>query len=322
MALPRTVLGPLAVAALLLAACGDDAATDAATTTSPAADDVDTPEPDEVETDTDDAADDTDDDVDDDMDGDMPDGPSDDTLVGAYCALSAQAEARSASFAGAEASAAEVEEFYRGMLALTNQGLETVPPEVADALTVQRDVLVETIEILETAGWDLGSAIDDLVPIYERPGFLQADEALEDFDVVVCGFAPSDDRVEGPPPPESPPEVPDEFVAYCDASFEASQEDALPFGAGPAELQAYYGGLLARIDELLVLGPDELQGALTTIRSNFVEVIAILESVDWDIDAGLAQIEEWAADAAVAEPMEAALEQVEAFDADVCGIVF
>ncbi len=45
-------------------------------------------------------------------------------------------------------------------------------------------------------------------------------------------------------------------------------------------------------------------------------------SVDWDLDAGFALVEEWASDPAVSDEMDAAIDVVEAFDADVCGLFF
>jgi hypothetical protein len=325
MASPR-ILCLVVACCLLFAACGDDDSASSTTTAAPSTDDVgdsDGGGDDSGEMD-DDAVDDGETDDGDMGDGDMGEGDmneQDPALVGPYCALSSQADVRSAAFDPA-ATPAEAEEFYRSMLALTDQGLETAPASVADSLGVQRDVLVQTIAVLEAGGWDLLGSIDQLTPIYEDPEFLAADDTLEEFDVEVCGFAPDEESPEPVPPVDEPIDVPAELAAYCAASFAASEADELAFDADATETEAYYRGLLASVTGLSAVGPPELAADLETIRSNFAEVVSILEGAEWDLDIGFPLVQEWASDPAVTDAMDAAIDRVEAFDAEVCGIVY
>jgi hypothetical protein len=199
---------------------------------------------------------------------------------------------------------------------LIDGALGVVPEVLADDLGVQRSVLVETIDVLVGVDWDLARAVDELTPLYVSPEYLAADGRLEAYDLEVCGFAPVDLV------PAEPAEVPPEYAAYCDAAFAASNADELPFDAGPAEVQVYYEGLLASLEELAVLATPDLEEDLLLIRDNFIEVVAILAEVDWDLDIGFPLVEEWSADPAIADPMDAAIARVERVDADVCGIIY
>ena len=317
MRLPR-VLFVIVVSCLVFAACGD-ADTSTSTTTAPEEESAPSTTGDDGGPDDTDDMDDMDDG---DMgDGDLPDGP-DDALVGPYCALSGQANDRAAAFEPTTATAAEAEDFYRSMLALVEQGLETAPPAVADALEAQRAALVQTVEVLEGAGWDLRGSFDLLTPIYEDPVFLASQPVLDEFDTDVCGFPPEGFDPVDPVPVDDPVEVPAEFESYCAASFTASESDDLPFDADAAQVEAYYRGLLADLDELARLAPPELAADLETIRTNFTEVVRILEDAEWDLDVGFPLVQEWASDPEISDAMDAAIERVEGFDADVCGITY
>ncbi|MEZ5245686.1 MAG: hypothetical protein R2707_11350 [Acidimicrobiales bacterium] len=240
-----------------------------------------------------------------------------------YCALSDQAAVLAAGFSPSTASPAEVEAFYRELLVLMDGAAEVVPDVLAEDMEIQRTVLVDTIDVLSGVGWDLALALDDLTPLYLAPEYLAADGRLEDYDIEVCGFAPVDLVPADPADaPGEPAEVPAEFVAYCNASFEASQVEDPPLDGGPAAVQAYYEGLLARLEDLAAVAPADLRTDLELIRANFVEVVDILAGAAWDVDTGFPLVEEWAADPAIADPMDAAIARVEAFDADVCGIVY
>lgn len=314
MRLPR-VLFVIVVSCLVFAACGD-ADPSTSTTTAPVEETtpsttVDDGGPDDMD----------DGDPDDADDGDMDDGP-DDALIGPYCALSGQANDRAAAFAPATATPAEAEDFYRSMLALVEQGLETAPSAVAEALEAQRAALVQTVEVLEGAGWDLRGSFDLLTPIYEDPVFLASQPVLDDFDTDVCGFPPEESDPVETPPVDDPIEVPVEFETYCAASFAASESDDLPPDADAAQAEAYYRGLLADLDELARLAPAELAAELETILTNFQEVVRILEDVEWDLDVGFPLVQEWASDPEISDAMDTAIERVEGFDADVCGITY
>jgi hypothetical protein len=233
-----------------------------------------------------------------------------------YCVLSGDAAALAADFDPSSAAATDTEAFYRELLELTDDALGVVPDTLADDLAVQRSVLIETIDVLDGVGWDLSLAVDELTPLYLSPEYLAADESLERFDVDECGVE-SMELV-----PAEPLEIPADYAAYCDASFAVSQADGLPFDAGPAEVQIYYEGLLDNLGELAALAPPELEADLQLILVNFVEVADILAGVDWDLDAGSPLVEEWAADPARAEPIDAAIVRVEGVDVEICGIVY
>lgn len=233
-----------------------------------------------------------------------------------YCALSGDAADLAAGFDPSTATPTETEAFYRELLVLTDDAIGVVPDVLADDLGIQRSVLIDTIDVLDGAGWNLPLAVDELSPLYLSPEYLAADESLEGFDAEVCGFEPMELV------PAEPPEVPAEYAAYCDASFAVSQADGLSFEAGPAEAQAYYEGLLASLGELSALAPPDLEADLQLILVNFVEVADILAGVDWDLDAGSPLIEEWAADPARADPFDAAIVRIEGVDVEVCGIVY
>jgi hypothetical protein len=308
MASPRRFLAVFIALGLFLTACSDEEASP-----TEAGDDLT-------------ASDGVDDENDDGGSGDEPtDAPSD-----PYCALSRDGAALAAAFDPSSVTPAETETFYRELLVLIDEALGVVPQVLADDLGIQRAVLADTIDILDGAGWNLESAVDELTPLFVAPEYLAADESLERFDVEVCGFEPielvpgepGDTPDEPSPPAEEPLEIPAELVGYCEASFAASQADDLPFDAGPAEVQAYYEGLLANLDELSRLAPPELEADLQLIRANFVEVVDILAGAGWDLNVGFPLVEEWAADPAIADPMDAAIDRVEGIDADVCGIVY
>lgn len=239
-----------------------------------------------------------------------------------YCSFSGQANERVLAFDPTSATPAEAEDFYRSMLALAEQGVDAAPGEVADAMAVQRDVLVDTIEVLDAAEWDLVASFDQLSPIYASPEFLAASSTLEEFDIDGCGFPPEDGSVAGDPPPAGEPtEVPAEYVAYCDASFAASQADGLPLSPTPEETEAFYRELRLQIDELRALAPADLRTHLDTLAVNFGEVADILAGVDWDFAAGSPLVQEWAAESADAQ-MDEAISALETFDEDICGILY
>lgn len=250
---------------------------------------------------------------------DVAGDPADPT---AYCAASAAAASLADAFDPLAATAAEIENFYRSLLSLADEALVDIPAAVADAMAVQRRVTAETIDVLAANGWDYELALDELSEIYLDGTYVAADQQLEAYDADVCGieFEEPDPAVE--PPVEEPAEVPAEYVSYCNAAFEASQAEDLGFDADAAEAEAFYTGLLDRLEQLLALAPAELVDPLTTIRANFTEVVSIFVSVEWDLDAGFALVEEWASDPAVSDEMDAAITVVEDFDADVCGLFF
>ena len=233
-----------------------------------------------------------------------------------YCVVSSEAAALAAGFDPSTATPTEAEAFYRELLVLTDDAVGLVPDVLADDLGIQRSVLVETIDALDGVGWDLTLAVDELTPLYLSPEYLAADESLEGFDVEVCGFEPLELV------PAEPLEVPAEYAAYCDASFTVSQSGGLPSDAGPAEVQAYYEGLLVSLGELAALAPPELEADLQLILANFVEVAEVLAGVDWDLDLGSPLLEKWASDSAIADPLDAAIVRVERIDVEVCGIIY
>jgi hypothetical protein len=250
---------------------------------------------------------------------DSPDAPADPTD---FCETSAAASSLADAFDPLSATAAEIEDFYRTLLSLVDEALVDIPAAVADAMAVQRRVTVETIDVLAANDWDYEPALDQLTPIYLADDYVAADRQLEAYDADVCGFEPEESEPTVEPPVEEPAEVPAEYVAYCNTAFEASQAEELGFDADAAEAEAFYTGLLDRLEQLLSLAPPELVDALSTIRGNSTEVVSIFVSVDWDLDAGFALVEERASDPAVSDEMDAAIDVVEAFDADVCGLFF
>lgn len=253
---------------------------------------------------------------------DSADAPGDPADPTSYCAASAAAASLADAFDPLAATAAEIENFYRSLLSLVDEALVDIPAAVADAMAVQRRVTVETIDVLAASGWDYELALDELTSIYLDGTYVAADRQLEAYDTDVCGIELEEPEPTVEPPVEEPAEIPAEYVAYCNAAFEASQAEELGFDADAAEAEAFYTGLLDRLEQLLALAPAELVDALSTIRGSFTEVVAIFVSVDWDLDAGFALVEQWASDPAVSDEMDAAIGAVEAFDADVCGLFF
>ena len=234
-----------------------------------------------------------------------------DPSADAYCAVATHEHERVEAFGGATATATEAEEFYRGLLTLSDDAQSVVPAALAGDLATQRNVLLATIDVLESVDWELADGLAELLPIYEDPGYLAADAALEDFAVAVCGVGRSD----------ADP-IPSEYADYCNASLASSRRSALPDDATPAVARAYYETLVADLERLRSLASPEVAAALAVIAENFGEVYDILAAADWNLDTGFALVEEWAADPAVAGPMNDAIGQVEAFDVDVCGIAY
>lgn len=124
------------------------------------------------------------------------------------------------------------------------------------------------------------------------------------------------------PTPDPVQSVPDELAPYCNASYAMSESPGLGMDDGPEETRAFYEGLIDSLDELLVLAPAELEPDLRTVRENFSEVLRILEEADWDLDAGFAAVGEWADDPEIADAMDAAIDRLEDYDEDVCGITY
>lgn len=331
------VLALFVALALFAAACGDDSSS--TTDTDPGddgtvadggdRDDVDDTNnsPDRGEssdtdgTDGDDTADDMadgDDTADDMADGDVDDGPPTGD-VAAYCDFAVQADAMFDEFNPLVSSPAETEDYLRSLLALIEQGRAVAPAEIRDAFDLLQGYWLETVDIVEAAGWDFVAALDALDPLLTDPVYEEAFAALDDFEFDACGIEP-----EGVVPDDDDD---DEQVGfsdspYCQAAFALAEDDSsIPFGGTPEELQAYYDDVIAALVELHDLAPDELKPDIDVIGEGISTIYVLLESFGFDMDAAFDDFEALVDDPDFFEPMDAASMRLETYDADVCGII-
>ncbi|MFT7608578.1 MAG: hypothetical protein ACI9MX_001644 [Candidatus Aldehydirespiratoraceae bacterium] len=312
------LLSILFVFALIASSCSDDATP---TAVDPPADEVSDPaeNPDvAAETEPDDAP------VSDDdtpvVDDDMGDDPT--PQAGPYCTLSAEAVAERDDFDALTATPESVERYYRAQADLLEQAAIVVPDVIADDLAVLVDLIDQTIAILEPTGWDVVGSVDALTPLYESSEASTAGAALDDFDESICGRVLDEALPDESVPPPGLIDVPAEAQAYCARSFALAEQGAVPAGDSAEEAEQFYSSLVAQLDSMIEVAPAEILTDVMFLQSSFQMVYDILAAAEWDLAAGLGDVEAWAADPQVADAMDDSIDRLSSYDSDVCGIDF
>ncbi|MEM7141377.1 MAG: hypothetical protein AAF548_10125 [Actinomycetota bacterium] len=244
-------------------------------------------------------------------DGDLPDSPN----VAVYCDLSGQSNAASDAIDFGTATPEELEAYFRSTVALMTQGLAVAEPAIAPSLEAARDAFVEAVDVLEVAGWDFFAAADELELVFDVPEAEEIDAALETYDEEVCGF----DR-DGDPDEPGDELAGDPTSAYCLLALALFEEDAEPDVSSPESTEAFYGDLIETFAELDAVAPLEILPDLEAMQENFSTVYAILEQYGFDIDAAGADLDAFTAE--VDDEMDAAISNLEEYEAAVCGIEF
>lgn len=278
------LLGLVAVIVLIAAACGDDGDGDA-------------------------------DGAGDDEDVQVDLEPAEESLD-EFCDLAAQAGEADVAFDPATTNPEEIEAYFRSQLALAEQGVVVAPDAIADAITVQRDVLVDAIAILEPSDWDFEANFDAVAGLSQSAEFTEAADALDGFETEECETAAddgdsADDAGSG--------ELSAQEEAYCAHSVAMAGRGQLSPESTPDEVEAYYDRLSADLEEAASLAPPELSEDYAVIAEVFAEVGEIVETAGFDLEAAQAPLEEHAADPAVSAAMQEAIVGIEAYDAETCG---
>lgn len=130
--------------------------------------------------------------------------------------------------------------------------------------------------------------------------------------------APVDDETVLP----GPIDIPAEAQAYCVLSFALAKRGVVPAGDSPAEAEQFYASLITQLDSMIEVAPPEILADVTLLHANFQMVYDILAAADWDVESGLDDVEAWAADPQIADPMDDSIDRMSSYDDGVCGIDF
>lgn len=319
---------------LLAAACGDDDGADLVDELLPDTSDVATSDADTTDDSdmSDDAAGDlgedgTDPELDmtDSTDADLSGGDTteplgDDTAVLAaeFCALSLQASQEALGFMPNTATPAETEAFFRSQLALAQQGVDAAPDTMRAAIERRVQLIDDTLAVLESVGFSLRDAEDQMTLLAADPEWMAAVAQLETFDRDVCGVTPG--SILDAPDEELPSTGPIADDPYCQLSAEISDRPGLPFDGTTDDVKAYYDQLITDLADVRALAPEPLQSAYATINDTFDRVYEIMEENGFDLDLAQPILDDFAGDPEVDGAMNAAIDVVEAYDGDVCGL--
>ncbi len=116
----------------------------------------------------------------------------------AYCAISLEADALSDAFTAFDDPAA-FEAFLTERMAMLESAVAVVPDAIAADFTVVADAQRQLAQVAADSGYDITVVATEGVAIMETPEVTAAQEAVDSYDVQICGTTPDETAAAGDP---------------------------------------------------------------------------------------------------------------------------